>query len=112
MIKPQRNNLLILSNPFLMRRILFIFGLIIGVVGQSVAQEQIHWMSMNEALAAQKKEPKKIIMDAYTVWCGPCKMMAKKTFQNPDLVAYVNEHFYAVKFNAEGRGKINYKGFT
>lgn len=69
-------------------------------------------MSMNEALAAQKKEPKKIMMDAYTVWCGPCKMMAKKTFQNPDLIKYVNDHFYAVKFNAEGREKITYKGFT
>ena len=40
----------------------------------SFAQE-IKWMTMNEALEAQKKDPKPIFMDVYTNWCGPCKMM-------------------------------------
>ena len=64
--------------------------------------QQIQWMSLSEALEAQKKEPKKIIMDVYTKWCGPCKLLDKKTFANPDLARYVSEHFYAVKFNAAG----------
>ncbi len=71
---------------------------------------KINWMTMNEALDAQAKDPKKIMMDAYTDWCGPCKMLDKNTFQNPDVVKYVNKHYYAVKFNAEGEGDINYKG--
>ena len=33
---------------------------------------QIKWMTMNEALAAQVQNPKKIFMDVYTDWCGPC----------------------------------------
>lgn len=66
-------------------------------------------MSMNEALKAQQKEPKKIFIDAYTTWCGPCKMLDKNTFQNKDVVAYVNKHFYAVKFNAEGNEVVNYE---
>lgn len=81
------------------------------LVGFTQAQE-IRWMSMNDALTAQKKAPKKIMMDAYTTWCGPCKMMDKNTFTNSDVVAYINEHFYAVKFDAEGTEKINYKDFT
>ena len=81
------------------------------VFGLTQAQE-INWMSMNEALAAQKKEPKKIMMDAYTTWCGPCKMMDKNTFTNKDVVNYINKHFYAVKFDAEGTEKILYKDFT
>ncbi|MFD0931926.1 thioredoxin family protein [Psychroflexus salinarum] len=72
---------------------------------------QIEWMTMNEALEAQKSEPKKIFADVYTDWCGPCKMMDKNTFSNPDVAEYVNTHFYPVKFNAEGAEKVDYKGF-
>ncbi|MBP2832590.1 thioredoxin fold domain-containing protein [Aquimarina sp. U1-2] len=78
----------------------------------SIFAQEINWMSMNEALDAQKKEPKKIFMDVYTDWCGPCKLLDKKTFRNADVVAYVNEHYYAVKFNAEGTEEIRYNNFT
>ncbi len=71
---------------------------------------EINWMSFEEALAAQKKSPKKIMVDAYTVWCGPCKMLDKNTFNNADLVNYVNKNYYAVKFNAQGNQTINFKG--
>ncbi|MCM4156659.1 thioredoxin fold domain-containing protein [Gramella sp. AN32] len=83
--------------------------LLIFFTGVITAQE-IKWMSMNEALDAQKEKPKKIFVDAYTVWCGPCKMLDKNTFGNEDVIEYVNKHFYAVKFNAEGDEKINYEG--
>ena len=69
-------------------------------------------MSLEEALNAQKNNPKKILMDVYTVWCGPCKLMDKKTFTNPDLVNYVNNHYYAVKFNGEGNEIIDFYGNT
>jgi len=71
---------------------------------------EIKWMSMNEALEAQAATPKKIMMDAYTNWCGPCKMLDKNTFHNADVVKFINENYYAVKFNAEGNEDISYKG--
>ena len=80
---------------------------------QTFAQDkEIHWMSLEEAVAAQQKNPKKIFMDAHTKWCGPCKLLDKKTFHNPDVVKYMNENYYAVKFDAEGNEKINFKGKT
>ena len=36
----------------------------------------------------------------------------KNTFSNPDVIAYISKHFYPVKFNAEGKDPITYKGFT
>lgn len=78
---------------------------------QSKAQE-INWVSLNEALELQKENPKKIMMDVYTNWCGPCKMLDKKTFHNKDVVAFVNKNYYAVKFNGEGNETIHYKGKT
>ena len=74
--------------------------------------QQINWVSLNEALELQKKNPKKIMIDVYTNWCGPCKMLDKNTFQNKDVVEYVNNHFYAVKFNAEGNSEITYRDRT
>ncbi len=77
----------------------------------SFAQDQeIHWISVKDAFDAQKQDPKKILMDVYTPWCVPCKKMEKTTFINPDVVDYINENFYAVKFNAEGDESFYFKG--
>ena len=78
----------------------------------SVNAQEIEWMSMNEALEAQKNEPKKIFIDAYTTWCGPCKLLDRNTFGNKKVAKFVNENFYAVKFNAEGDETINFKDKT
>jgi len=51
-------------------------------------------------------------MDVYTNWCGPCKLLDKKTFKNADVANYINEHYYAVKFNGEGNASIAYKENT
>ena len=41
----------------------------------AVAQD-INWVRLEEAVKLQKKNPKKIMIDMYTKWCGPCKMIA------------------------------------
>lgn len=91
---------------------LLLTGMIFFLAVSFTSAQEIKWMSMNEALAAQKKQPKKILMDAYTTWCGPCKLMDQKTFTNKDVVNYVNKHYYAVKFNAEGTEEVMYKDFN
>ena len=57
-------------------------------------------------------EPKPILMDVYTSWCGPCKMMMAKTFTDKRVIDYVNKNFHAVKFNAEGPDPVTFKGKT
>ena len=94
-----------------MKKIVYICLLAVLASTNSMAQK-INWVSLDEALELQKKNPKKIMIDVYTNWCGPCKMLDKNTFQNKDVAQYVNEHYYAVKFNAEGNEEITYKGKT
>ena len=84
---------------------------VVVTISTTTAQE-INWVTFEEAVALQKKNPKKIMMDMYTVWCGPCKMLDKNTFHNKDVVDYVNKYYYAVKFNAEGNDVVNFKGKT
>ncbi|WP_170309816.1 thioredoxin family protein [Seonamhaeicola maritimus] len=92
-----------------MKNILYIMFFTILTSFSGMAQE-IKWVTFEEALELQKKSPKKIMMDVYTSWCGPCKMLDKNTFHNKDVVDYVNENYYAVKFNAEGNEEVNYDG--
>ncbi len=92
-----------------MKKIVFVFTLLLTAV---VSAQEIKWMTMNEALAAQKESPKKIFMDVYTNWCGPCKLMDQKTFHNEDVVSYINTNFYPVKFNAEGTEEVFYNNQT
>jgi thioredoxin-related protein len=65
------------------------------------AQEQIQWMKFEEAIAANAKSPKMILVDVYTDWCGWCKKMDKETFTDPRVIAHFQKNFYAVKLNAE-----------
>ncbi|HUH29716.1 thioredoxin family protein [Gelidibacter sp.] len=94
-----------------MKKFAFIMVVTLSMSFNSVAQ-QINWVTFEEALKLQKKTPKKIMMDVYTNWCGPCKMLDKNTFQNGDVAKYVNDNYYAVKFDAEGNDVIHYKGAT
>ncbi len=87
---------------------MFVMMLLIG----SFATAQVNWMTMDEALAAQKKEPRKILLKAYTEWCTNCKWMDKYAFDKPEIAAFINDNYYPVKFDAEGTEVINYKGAT
>ena len=87
-----------------------IFAILSLFFVSNLISQEINWISMDKALELQKKVPKNIIMDVYTEWCGPCKIMDKNTFQNPDVVKFINNNFYAIKFNAEGNEIVNFKG--
>ena len=77
---------------------------------QFISSQKVNWISFEEAMELQKINPKNIMMDVYTKWCGPCKLMDKNTFDNPLIAKFLNENFYAVKFNAEGTDKVAYQG--
>ena len=72
----------------------------------------VHWYTFAQAVDLQKKDPKPIMVDVYTSWCGPCKMMSSLTFGNEVLAKYLNDHFYPVKFNAETRDSVKFNGVS
>lgn len=79
---------------------------------QNSDTNKINWMSFEKAVKLNETNPKKIFIDVYTDWCGWCTKMDQTTFLDKDVVAYMNENFYAVKFNAEQTEPIEFKGHT
>lgn len=57
--------------------------------------------SFTELLAIAKKENKLLFVDAFTTWCGPCKMMDKNTFPQPQVGEFYNATFINSKIDME-----------
>ncbi len=109
-----------LKKYFIMKKIiLFTFSslLVLSIVAFNyspneveISSTEIKWYTLEEAIQANQKSEKKFFIDFYTDWCGWCKVMDQKTFTNPEVIKYMNENFYAVKFNAEQRAPMTFKG--
>ena len=78
---------------------------------QDEGHGKVRWYTFGEAVEAQKKDPRPIMVDVYTNWCGPCKAMANFTFGHPIIASYLNEKFYPVKFNAETRDTVRFNNY-
>ncbi len=74
--------------------------------------EKIQWLSFEEMAKQYASNPKPILVDVYTGWCGWCKVMDKETYTNDKVVAYINKNYYAVKFDAESAAAITFGGKT
>ena len=86
----------------------FLSILLIAFTFQNVlsAQEEVNWLTWEEALELNKTEKRKIIVDVYTTWCTWCKKMDARTYQRENIAKVINENFYAVRFDAETKNEI------
>jgi len=85
---------------------LLLLVLSITCLSQFASADGIDFKKLNweENLKTAQAENKLIYIDFYTTWCGPCKYMAKKFFTDKEIGNYFNEHFYALKVDAEKEG--------
>jgi len=95
--------------PFLLALVAFTTQ---SVQAQVIEEHPVHWITIGEMQKLQETEPRKVLIDVYTQWCGPCKMMSSKTFTNPDVAEYLNKNYYCVKFDAESADSVVFRGQT
>lgn len=89
-----------------MKKALYIFAILLLGAGSVSAQGEVKWYSIDEAVQLASQDPRVIVIDVYTDWCGWCKRMDATTFSNPEVAELMNKHFYPVKLDAEGKEDI------
>ena len=70
--------------------------------------DKISWMTLEEALAANKENPRGIFLHYYVDWNVSSGMLQQSTLQNPVVAELVNTHFYPVKINATTRDTLRF----
>ena len=83
----------------------FFLSAIALIAALTVSAQGIEFMpegsTFAQAVEKARKENKKIFLDCYTSWCGPCKMMAAKIFPMAEVGEYMNPNFVSIKIDME-----------
>ena len=62
--------------------------------------------TFQEALEKAATENKPIFLDIYATWCGPCKMLKKRTFSDKEVGDYYNANFINIAVDGETKEGI------
>ncbi len=72
------------------------------------AHQPVDWYEWcSEAFEKAKREDKPILLSIGGVWCHWCHVMAKESFEDPQIANIINENFVAIKVDRDERPDID-----
>jgi hypothetical protein len=75
---------------------------------QSAAHQPIHWFPWgDEAFAEAGALDRPVLLDIGAVWCHWCHVMDGESYENPDLAAFLNDHFVCIKVDRDERPDVD-----
>src|SRR4051812_48929381 len=75
---------------------------------QSAAHQPIHWYPWGaEAFSVAEAADKPVLLDIGAVWCHWCHVMDGESYENPELAAYLNQHFICIKVDRDERPEVD-----
>jgi thioredoxin-related protein len=87
-----------------------IFVLLLTNTVFSQTEKTVRWLNFEQLEDSLVVKPKKVFIDFYADWCGPCIKMQKEVFTDKKIIALLNKEFYAVKMDAESKDTITFGG--
>ncbi|HWL95295.1 MAG TPA: thioredoxin family protein, partial [Phycisphaerae bacterium] len=73
------------------------------------AEEPFVNLTLDQACAKAATEKKVVMIDFYTVWCGPCKMLDRNTWPNEKVRKLLTEKAISLKVDAEKNRELSQK---
>jgi len=77
--------------------------------GRKTETPAIHWINFNQLADSMKVKPKRVFVKIYTEWCGPCKLMDKKTLSKDRIIEPLNNYYYSIALDAESKDAIKFR---
>ncbi|MFA6469418.1 MAG: thioredoxin family protein [Bacteroidota bacterium] len=72
-----------------------------AVMEYSPSSAVVQWQPYATAFQTAARENKKVYVDVYAEWCGPCKLMDRTTFANDTVIATLQNDVIAVRVNID-----------
>src|SRR6187397_2698165 len=75
--------------------------LLLAIAGLAPAEGPFQDLTLDQALAAAKRDQKVVMIDWFTTWCGPCKKLDATTWKDAEVLAWLGAKAVALKIDAE-----------
>lgn len=71
------------------------------------ARQPVDWYPWGpEAWERAKQLDRPVLLDLGAVWCGWCDLMDRESYNRPDLAAFINANFVAVKVDYDAQPQL------
>ncbi len=72
-----------------------------GVIGSSFGAAPFTDVNFDEASKQAAQSDKIVLVDFYTTWCGPCKMLDKNTWTDSEVIKLLRDKTVSLRLDAE-----------
>ena len=71
------------------------------------AQQPVEWYPWGpESWERARELDRPVLLDLGAVWCGWCDLMDRESYNRPDLAAFINANFVAVKVDYDAQPRL------
>jgi len=95
-----------------LRKMASILGIFVAVLSAAAIPataeaSPLRWYSFEKGMEASSQQGKKAFVFFRADWCKYCHTMETETFRNPEVVAYLNENFIAVRVDTDREQELS-----